>query len=588
MSYREEYPNPQFERKNWINLNGVWRFAFDFGKSGMERNMFRSDAGKYYDRSINVPFCPESRLSGIEYKDFINAVWYQRDIILTDTQLTGRTWIHFGAVDYETHVFVNDTEVGKHTGGFSSFAFDITDNVRKGENTITVYAVDEVRSSTQPRGKQAETYQPTGCDYTRTTGIWQTVWLEFVPENYIEDIKYYPDIKNKCFHIDCRVHGKGILNIKAFYEGKICGNTKSVVSGNDNRLRLDLDELHLWECGNGRLYDIVFEYNSNGKCDYIKSYCGMRQVEIEGYKFLLNGKCIFQRMVLDQGFYRNGIYTAPTDEALLEDIRLSKALGFNGARLHQKIFEPRFLYHCDREGYLVWGEHGSWGLDLSDPAAFLNFMPEWMEAVNRDFNHPSIIGWCPFNETWDYDGKKQNDRILEIIYRLTKMLDSTRPCIDTSGNFHVMTDIYDLHNYRQDVKAFSDCYREFPDDTQKMEEHATRQRYKIRQPLFISEYGGIKWNTALEYENAWGYGEEPKTENEFIARYKGLTESLLNHPYIMGFCYTQLYDVEQETNGLYDYDRNPKFNVKEIYQINSAQAAIEADEADSASYINNL
>lgn len=580
MDFRKEYPNPQFERENWMNLNGVWRFAFDFGKSGMERKLYRSDAGarRCYDKCINVPFCPESKLSGLAYRDFISAVWYQRDVTLTGIQLAGRTWIHFGAVDYETHVFVNDNEAGTHIGGFSSFAFDITEYVREGENTITVYAVDEVRSSAQPRGKQAETYESSGCDYTRTTGIWQTVWLEFVPENYIKDARFYPDLKNCCFHIDCRVSGKGTLSIRAFYRGKLCGNTQAVVSGDDNRLRLDLDELHLWECGNGRLYDIVLEYSSNGKCDRVKSYGGMRQVEIDGYRFLLNGKCVFQRTVLDQGFYRDGIYTAPTDEALLTDIRLSKALGFNGARLHQKIFEPRFLYHCDREGYLVWGEHGSWGLDLSEPAAFLNFMPEWMEAVSRDFNHPSIIGWCPFNETWDYNGRRQNDRILENIYRLTKMLDPTRPCIDTSGNFHVVTDIYDLHNYEQDVKAFSDRYKAFPNDTAAMEEHSGRQHYKKGQPLFISEYGGIKWDTAQENEDAWGYGEAPKTEEEFIARYRGLTESLLNHPYIMGFCYTQLYDVEQETNGLCDYDRKPKFDVAEICRINSARAAIEEEQ----------
>jgi len=350
---------------------------------------------------------------------------------------------------------------------------------------------------------------------------------------------------------------------------------EAYVSGDDNKLRLDLRELHLWECENGRLYDIVFEYRGSGTLDKVKSYAGMRQVELDGYKFLLNGKSVFQRTVLDQGFYRDGIYTAPSDEALLNDIKLSKSFGFNGARLHQKIFEPRFLYHCDRECYLVWGEHGNWGLDLSDSTAFLNFMPEWLEAVERDFNHPSIIGWCPFNETWDYAGKRQNDRILENIYRLTKVLDTTRPCIDTSGNFHVATDIYDLHNYRQDVKEFSGCYKDFPRNTEAMEEHPDRQRYKKGLPLFISEYGGIKWDTSLENKDAWGYGEAPETEKEFIDRYKGLTESMLQHPYIMGFCYTQLYDVEQETNGLCDYDRRPKFDVKEIYRINSQRAEIE-------------
>lgn len=577
MDFRMEHPNPQFERENWMNLNGVWRFAFDFGKSGIERKLYCPDeaAEQWYDKSINVPFCPESKLSGIEYKDFISAVWYRRTVTLDEKQLAGRTILHFGAVDYECHVFIHGVEVGKHIGGYSSFSFDITGYVKSGENIITVYAADDVRSGRQPRGKQAAAYYSNGCDYTRTTGIWQTVWLEFVPENYIKAVRFYPNISERCFHIDCRVEGKGSVDIKAFYKGKCCGAVSASVSGDDNRLRLELDELHLWECGNGRLYDIILEYRSSGTCDTVRSYAGMRQVEIDGYRFLLNGKCVFQRTVLDQGFYRDGIYTAPTDEALLNDIKLAKALGFNGARLHQKIFEPRFLYHCDREGYLVWGEHGSWGLDLSNAEAFLNFMPEWLEAVSRDFNHPSIIGWCPLNETWDYAGKRQNDLILENLYKLTKALDTTRPCIDTSGNFHVITDIYDLHNYRQDVKAFSDCYKDFPENAERMEEHPGRQHYKKGLPLFISEYGGIKWDTALENKDAWGYGEAPKTEEEFMERYRGLTECLLKHPYIMGFCYTQLYDIEQETNGLCDYDRRLKFDVEAICKINSARAAIE-------------
>ena len=580
MDFRLEHPNPQFERETWMNLNGEWQFAFDFGKSGMERGMYRCDeeTETYYDRKINVPFCPESKLSGIEYKDFINAVWYRRRIVLDETQLNGRVLLHFGAVDYECHVFVNGKEVGKHIGGYSSFTFDITEQVQTGENTLVVYATDDVRSGRQPVGKQSGSYYSAGCLYTRTTGIWQTVWLEFVPECYVKEVKYYPDIEKKCFHVACKVAGKGTISFTALYEGKPCGKVTGMASGEENRFILPVDELHLWECGKGRLYDLIVEYQSDDTCDKVRSYAGMRQVKIDGYKFLLNGKSVFLRTVLDQGFYREGIYTAPSDADLLRDIKLSMALGFNGARLHEKIFEPRFLYHCDKEGYLVWGEHANWGLDLSNPVAFLNFMPEWLEAVNRDFNHPSIIGWCPFNETWDYDGRRQNNQILENIYKLTKALDPTRPCIDTSGNFHVMTDIYDVHNYCQDVTDFAKHYKNFPEDTTSLEAYPDRQQYRKGLPLFISEYGGIKWDTSKEEANAWGYGDAPKTEEEFLARYRGLTESLLNHPYLMGFCYTQLYDVEQETNGLYDYDRNLKFDERIIFEINSAKAAIEKEE----------
>ncbi len=577
--YRMEHPNPQFERENWMNLNGIWKFAFDFGKSGMERKMYLSDEETlaFYDHEINVPFCPESKLSGIGYTDFIPAVWYRKEILLEEEQLIGRTFLHFGAVDYESSVFVNGQEVGRHSGGYSSFSFDITDYVHAGKNVIVVYAEDDVRSGLQPKGKQSGSYYSKGCDYTRTTGIWQTVWLEFLPKCYVKSVKYYPDPDEACFHVDVKVCGEGKLTMTAYYKGKKCGFTKKHVSGDDNKLYLPLKELHLWECGKGRLYDIKIEFTDeeNWTKDYVFSYAGMRKVELDGYRFLLNGITIFQRTVLDQGFYRDGIYTAPSDEALLNDIRLSKALGFNGARLHQKIFEPRFLYHCDREGYLVWGEHGNWGLDLSNPESFLNFMPEWMEAVERDFNHPSIIGWCPFNETWDYNGRRQNDKIVENIYKMTKALDCTRPCIDTSGNFHVITDIYDVHNYRQDVKEFADCYKDFAAGGVFHEEHPGRQKYKEGLPVFISEYGGIKWNPTNDIKDAWGYGDGPKTEEEFLKRYQGLTNALLDNPKIMGFCYTQLYDIEQETNGLYDYDRYPKFDVGIIYEINSRKAAIE-------------
>ncbi len=579
--YRMEHPNPQFQRDNWLNLNGIWDFAFDFGKSGLERKLYLEgdDIHKKFDREIRVPFCPESSLSGIGYTDFIAAVWYRKVVDLSEEQISGRTIIHFGAVDYESRVFVNGEEVGHHIGGYSSFEFDITEYVHTGKNAIVVYAEDDVRSGLQSRGKQSGSYYSQGCDYTRTTGIWQTVWLEFVPKAYVKSVKYYPDIAEQCFYVDAKVCGKGELTITACYDAKKCGTVTKKVSGDDNKLCIPLSELYLWECGNGRLYDIKIKFLSeeNGKetIDTISSYAGMRQIQIDGYKFMLNGVTVFQRTVLDQGFYSDGIYTAPSDEALLKDIKLSKSLGFNGARLHQKIFEPRFLYHCDREGYLVWSEHGNWGLDLSNPESFLNFMPEWLEAVERDFNHPSIIGWCPFNETWDYNGRRQNDKILANIYKMTKALDSTRPCIDTSGNYHVITDIYDLHNYRQNVKEFADCYCDFAKDGKFYEEHPSRQQYKEGLPLFISEYGGIKWNVESDRKDAWGYGDAPETEKEFIERYEGLTSALLDNPKIMGFCYTQLYDIEQETNGLYDYDRNPKFDVEIFYKINSRKAAIE-------------
>lgn len=565
---RPEHPQPQMQRENWRNLNGEWDFAFDFGNSGIDRKFYERTA---LDRKIIVPFCPESDLSGIGHKDFIPAVWYQKTIELTKEELEGRILLHFGAVDYECHVWVNGQKAGIHKGGYTSFTFDITKLAAEGDNNLVVYAKDDVRSGDQPKGKQSGLFYSHGCDYTRTTGIWQTVWMEFVPKSYIESVQYYPNIADSTVTIKAVTKGDGILKAEALYEGKSCGSAQAKVCAGNAVLTVPLSELHLWEAGNGRLYDLELRFGD----DLVHSYFGMREVKIEGEKVLLNGKSVFQRLVLDQGFYPDGIYTAPTEEALVQDIQLSLDAGFNGARLHQKVFEPRFLYHCDRMGYMVWGEQGNWGLDVSAPNGLKNFLPEWMEAVSRDFNHPAIVGWCPFNETWDYEGRKQDDELLAITYRMTKLFDTTRPCIDTSGNYHVVTDIYDLHDYEQDPEKFAGHYAEFAAGGDLWDNHAYRQTPVKGVPVFISEYGGIKWDVEGVNEQSWGYGDGPKTEEEFFSRYKGLTDALLDDVHMFGFCYTQLYDVEQEMNGLYTYSRKPKFDMKLIKAINSRKAAIE-------------
>lgn len=574
---RPEYPFTQMQRSNWLNLNGEWDFEFDFGKSGLDRKFYNN---AQFSKKIIVPFCPESELSGIEYKDFMPAVWYRRFFDISKEQINTTIFLHFGAVDYLAYIYINGQEVGVHQGGYTSFSFDITKYVKVGKNEIIVCAQDDNRTGLQPRGKQSSLYYSSVCDYTRTTGIWQTVWLEFMPKNYIKSIKYFPDITNGVFNIDAIIIGEGKFSIKAFYKGTPCGSCETFVtksSCGSVKLSLKLDEIHLWEIGCGRLYDIELSLVNGNDCDFVKSYAGLREVRLDGYKFLLNGKPIFQRTVLDQGYYVKGIYTAPDDKDLINDIQLSMNLGFNGARLHQKLFEPRFLFHCDRMGYIVWSEFANWGMDISNPAILHSFMKEWLEAVERDFNHPSIIGWCPFNETWDFNGKKQYDETIRLIYRMTKQLDNTRPCIDVSGNYHVETDIFDLHNYNQDVTKFAACYEDFKTGGDFQDENSHRQKYIKGLPVFISEYGGIKWDISNS-KVAWGYGDAPKSEKQFIERYKGLTETLLSNPNIMGFCYTQLYDIEQETNGIYTYERKPKFApdiLETIKKINQEPAEIE-------------
>lgn len=567
---RWEHPKPQMRRENWKNLNGEWDFAFDFGCSGIDRKMFEKEE---LDRKITVPFCPESELSGIGYQDFIPAVWYLRSFELTDSQRRGRVILHFGAVDYECRVWINGQEAGLHKGGYASFRFDITELTVTGKNRVTVFARDDQRNGRQCRGKQSGLYRSFGCEYTRTTGIWQTVWLEFVPSAYIESIWLYPNIAESTLTVKARIRGSGTLRGEAYYENMFCGKDETEIASGTGFLKIRLSELHLWEAGKGRLYDLKLSFGE----DAVGSYFGMREIRICGEKVLLNGRAVFQRLVLDQGFYPDGIYTAPSDEALQRDILLSLQAGFNGARLHEKVFEERFLYHCDRLGYMVWGEQANWGFDHSRPDGLKCFLPEWMEVLERDFNHPAIVGWCPFNETWDYEGRKQDDELLRLTYLMTKQYDTTRPCIDTSGNFHVLTDIYDLHDYEQDGEVFRDRYREFALGGPLPDNHPYRQKPVSGIPVFISEYGGIKWNADQKNrEDAWGYGHGPKTVEEYLERYRCLTDALLDNPRMFGFCFTQLYDVEQEVNGLYTYDRKPKFDMEIIRKINGRKAAIEA------------
>ncbi len=564
---RPEHPNPQFQRQAWINLNGKWSFQIDNSKSGLDKKLY--EKGTRLETTINVPFCPESVLSGVENKDFMAAVWYARDFVVPERYSDMRTVLHFGAVDYKATVYINGIKVGTHTGGYISFKFDITDYIKPGNNTVTVYAEDDTRNPLQPRGKQSEEYYSHGCDYTRTTGIWQTVWLEFTPKSYIESIKIFPNAENCSVDIQAKVVGEGKFEALALFHDRIMGVASVQTLGGTVNAHLDLKEAYFWSVGEGRLYDLELKFND----DRVDSYFGLRDVKLDGYKFLINGKSVFQRLVLDQGFYPDGIYTAPNEEALIKDIQISLDVGFNGARLHEKIFEPRFLYHCDKMGYIVWGEYPNWGLDPSNHDVIYSVLPEWLEELERDFNHPSIIGWCPFNETWDYDGRKQHDAALALIYNATKAFDPTRPCIDTSGHYHVATDIFDVHNYDQNPETFKACYDNISEGIV-IDAHNDRQSYK-GEAFFVSEYGGIQWSVNANEQNAWGYGNAPKNKYEFIERYQGLTDALLDNECIFGFCYTQLYDVEQEQNGLYTYSRKPKFDPTIFYGINSRKAKIE-------------
>lgn len=577
--YRKEHPNPQFERLNWKNLNGEWDVGFKKVPVGFKLSTDESVALSYYNKNeypcrINVPFCIESALSGIKNTDFVNLVWYRKKVDIHKTD--GRIFLHIGAADYLTTVLVNSKPAGRHKGGYTSFKFDITDLAVDGENEIFIFCEDDVKNPLVSRGKQSEQKKSHDCDYTRTTGIWQTVYLEYTPQEYIKNLKIYPNPDNCSVTIMADFEGAADFSCKVLYNGKCVGKAEQKNACANRFYHIALSEKHLWEAGHGRLYDLEFTFGD----DRVKSYFGLRTVRLDGYKFLINEKSVFQRLVLDQGFYRDGIYTAKSEEDMIQDIELSLALGFNGARLHQKVFEPRFLYHCDKMGYLVWGEYANWGIDHSSASALPVFLSEWSEAVDRDFNHPSIIGWCPFNETWNYKGRAQKDELLSAVYDYTKAVDPTRPCIDTSGNFHVKTDIYDLHDYNYDPVLFKKNFDRFVTDNELYEhvliDNPNRQKYG-GQPVFVSEYGGIKWQSDQSIKS-WGYGENVKTPEEFAERYCGLTDALISNKKMFGFCYTQLYDIEQEQNGLYTYNREKKFSdsiYEKIKEANTKLAEIE-------------
>jgi len=573
---RPEYPRPTLVRNdNWLNLNGQWAFAFDFGNSGRERKMWEAPA-EAYTHEITVPFVPESKLSGIEYVDFIAACWYRRSFTLPENwcKCSGRILLHFGAVDYYSEIYVNNKKVGDHTGGYTPFVIDVTDAVAAGENVIAVFAEDNGKSSLQPTGKQIyHSYYNKGCHYTRCTGIWQTVWMEYVPKNYVKNLKITPDVLAEEVEILVSLEGAycaidEVTACVSFAGEKVaCGKAK--VLGKHAKLRIAIPEPKLWNVGEPNLYDLTVTAGD----DTVESYFGMRDVRINGYAIEINGKPVYQRLVLDQGYYPDGIYTAPTDENLKKDVEMSMAVGFNGARLHMKVFEPRLLYHADRAGYLLWGEFPNWGLDESNPAALLSIMPEWLTEVERDYNHPAIVGWCPFNET----GPRRNFQIFRTMYAATRAIDPMRPIIDSSGYVHVETDIYDVHDYTQKPDELEAHHKglasgegpiwyNFPKDD---------MPYKEGQPYFVSEFGGIYWNLDEDHNAAWGYGEAPKTLEEFYTRFEGLTKVLLDHPKMCAYCYTQLTDVYQEKNGIYAFDRREKFDAARLKAAQSRIAAIE-------------
>jgi len=572
---RPEYPRPQFERTEWVNLNGQWSYIFDFGKSGKERG-FQESTG--FNDKITVPFCPESKLSGVEHRDFINAMWYQRSIVIPEKWTGKNIILHFGAVDFKTEVFIDGQSIGLHWGGMSSFDFDITQYVIPGKtHNLTVYVEDDIRSGIQPAGKQSEVYNSEDVKYTRVTGIWQTVWLEAASGFGIKTCQVVPDLDGERFVVTPAFYNVASGNT---FRVTVKDNNQNVASSvisvaNGIPCIVPVKKPKTWSPESPFLYDLLFEVlNAKGKVlDQVKSYAGMRKIHWEGNKLFLNNKQLYLRFVLDQGFYPDGVWTAPTDAALKNDIQLSLNAGFNGARLHQKVFEERFHYWADKMGYLTWGESSNWGASINKSETYRNFVSEWEAIIVRDRNHPSIIAWTPTNETWERDGATDNgmqhNRFLIDIYNLTHNLDLTRPVNDASGNYHQKTDLFTVHTYEQNPDSLKKLLtiRKNGSLYQARDWHKDFEVKYSGQPYIVDEYGGIGLDLGGKKTDGWGYGHSPTTFEEFYTRLEKLTDIILSLDHISGYCYTQLTNVEQEQNGIYNYDRTEKFDMKRIHAI---------------------
>lgn len=570
------YPRPQMEREKWMNLNGEWKFKFDDENLGEREKWYESFPEKI--QTINVPYTYETELSGIEETTFHPVVWYQKEI--ESKKGESKTLLHFEGVDYTVKVWVNGKFAGMHSGGYSRFSIDITDLLSFGKNMIAVRVEDSV-SCVHPRGKQRWKPENFGCWYVQTTGIWKTVWLEEVPNVYIEKMKITPDIdKGKVnfkvklnrrpeqkVSISCKImlEGQDVVTGRFEFSAEYAEFDMSVVSGGKPW------EMVLWSPDDPKLYDVEFVLSAENSVDKVKSYFGMRKISIENGKILLNNRPLYQRLILDQGYWKESHLTAPSEEALLKDIELVQAAGYNGVRKHQKIEDERFLYWCDRKGLLVWCEMPSQYTFNDD--AIEQYTRQWMEIVQQNYNHPSVIIWTAFNESWGVeqiftDVKQQ--QFTEGIYHLTKAYDSLRPVIVNDGWEHTVSDILTLHDYEEDGERFFERYKEkdtivnnsipFNNDR-----YAMAKGYEYKgQPVLISEYGGI----AFTVEKGWGYGKQVTSEEEYLLRFKKITEAIKKLDYVVGFCYTQVTDVQQEMNGLYTIDRNPKVTIDKIREIN--------------------
>jgi beta-galactosidase/beta-glucuronidase len=525
---RPEYPRPNLVRPNWVNLNGEW----EFGAGDSET----------FDRRILVPFCPQSALSGINDRMPGDVVWYRRRFAAPQA---ARLLLHFGAADYRATVWVNGEEVGRHEGGHTPFAADITQFAGRRDNVVVVRIEDPHADLTIPRGKQYWKTDSEGIFYTATTGIWQTVWLEPLPERSIQSISVQPDLDGAA--VDIEVVADGDVEVRAFFDRVLVGGWKGAGRG-----RFELDGVMPWSPETPHLYELDLTLLDG--TDHVSSYFGLRKVEAKDGRFWLNGDPYIQRLVLDQGYFPGGLLTAGTDEDLRRDIELAKAMGFNGARKHQKVEDPRWLYWADRLGFLVWAEMANF--HEHSPEAERRLIAEWHDVVVRDRDHPSIVAWVPMNESFGL-GRVPAPAFLNRLYALTHELDQTRPVMSNDGWEHTTSDLCTLHDY-----GSPDELRRRYRTVESALSAGTRPHPPFLpgyayggEPVIVSEFGGVAQTGA----GGFGWSEAAGAEG-LLDTYREMVQALMAPGPVEGFCYTQLTDVEQERNGLFTFERRPKLD----------------------------
>ena len=571
---RNEYPRPHFRRDNWLSLNGMWEFEFDDNHDGEIRGIH---GGKIkLEREINVPFSYQYPDSGIGDKTFHDTLWYKKSFVYDragDSAILG-----FNASDYITTVWVNGHYATTHQGGFAPFTIDITKYLTEGENVIVVRCYDPL-DPTIPRGKQSWLNDPFSCWYTPNSGIWQSVWIDFVGDDSLEDFSITPDIDTNSFSGEIKLRNAlaDLIEIKVFYDNKLVKRQMFSPDGKYTRYTVKMmeinfvDEITYWAPEHPNLFYVDINlYKENKLLDTVHTRFGMRKISItDDGRVLLNNKPLYQRLILDQGYWKNSGLTPPSVEAIKADIEFTKAAGFNGARKHQKFEDPYYYYYADELGLLTWCEMPSSYNFNTDEVSYVT--KEWQEIVNTAKKFSSIITYVPINESWGVRKaltSVEQQNFARSLYYITKSIDPSR-LVSTNDGWENLSesDMLAIHDYSSLGSELKVKYNEgtYDDAFQTFRRVLANGNPYMGQPVLLSEFGGIMFERDQRDGN-WGYNSAAKNDDEFLSRLKALVDGIYDADF-QGFCYTQLTDVQQEVNGLLDGDHNPKIAPEKIREI---------------------